>query len=372
MSEVQAGVVPLGIGIVGAGDVAARDYLPEIHRLHERGRVVAIASRDGQRARALAERYGIAAAHAGHEALLADPAVDVVANLTQLADHVEVTRAAIRSGRHVYTEKPAAATYAEVRALIALAAAHDVAVAAAPSVMAFPQVARLAQLVSAGAIGPVWTAIGQFLGGVPPWAGYESDPSGFFARGAGPLVDVGIYPLHALTGVLGPVTRVSASSHRSRDRFVQIDGSAAGRTIPVEVDDVWHVHLSFVSGAVASVRADFAAAGASRAADVEFNGERGTIAAQLIDMTAPLLVSDEAAPDGWRAEAFPGARAAGPDHVLGIDHLLRHVVDGAPLRLTLDHAAHVVEVLEACARSASEHRAIDVLSRFATPATTEA
>ena len=358
------GTAALGIGIIGAGDVAVRDYLPEIRRLAPRAHVVAIASRDGRRAREVAERYAIPGAYAGHEALLADPAIDVVMNLTQLRDHVTVTEAALEAGKHVYTEKPAARTRVEIERLAALAADRQVVVAAAPSVMAFPQVERMCRLVEEGSLGPIWTATGQFLGGVPPWAGYDSDPTGFFAADTGPLVDVGIYPLHALTGALGPVRRVSAMSHRSRHHFVQIDGRAAGVRVPVEVDDVWHVTLEFERGAVATVRSDFAAHGATRAADVELNGERGTIAAQLIDMTAPLVASDDHEPDGWRREFFADARTAGPDHVLGVGHLLDHLIDGSPLRLTLGHAAHVIEVIEAAARSSTEGRAVDIESRL--------
>lgn len=358
------GPAALGIGVIGAGDVAVRDYLPEIRRLAPRARVVAISSRDGRRAQETAARYAIPEAYAGHEALLADPAVDVVMNLTQLRDHMAVTAAAIEAGKHVYTEKPAARTRLEIERLAAMAADRQVVVAAAPSVMAFPQVERMCQLVEAGALGPIWTATGQFMGGVPPWAGYDSDPTGFFAADTGPLVDVGIYPLHALTGALGPVRRVSAMSHRSRHHFVQIDGRAAGVRVPVEVDDVWHVTLEFEFGAVATVRSDFAARGSTRAADIELNGERGTVAVQLIDMTAPLVASDDDAPDGWRHEFFAGARVDGPDHVLGVGHLVDHLIDGLPLRLTLGHAAHVIEVIEAAARSSNEGRAIDIESRL--------
>ena len=49
---------PLRLGVVGPGDVAERDYLPELGRLAGRAEVVAFASRDGERARAAAGRWG--------------------------------------------------------------------------------------------------------------------------------------------------------------------------------------------------------------------------------------------------------------------------------------------------------------------------
>ena len=65
-------------------------------------------------------------------------------------------------------------------------------------------------LIDAGAIGEIYSARGYGHLGVPPWSGYTSDPSPFFAAGAGPAMDMGVYPLHALTALLGPVQRVSA------------------------------------------------------------------------------------------------------------------------------------------------------------------
>jgi len=351
----------LRLGVVGAGDVATRDYLPEARRLAERAQIVAIASRHGDRAEAVARRYGIPASCTGYQALLARDDVDAVVNLTPAAMHTEVNRAVIESGRHVYSEKPFAGSVAEAVELAEAAERRTVTLVCAPSVMVFPQVRRARALVAAGTIGPVHSATGQFLGGLPPWDGYESDPSPFFAAGSGPLVDVGVYPLHALTGLLGPVRRVSALSSRSRREFVHRDGPMSGQTIPVDVDDVWHVALRFESGAVATVRSDFATVGTTSAPDVELDGETGTIALQLIDMTSPLRIHHG---DGWTEEHLPGVRADGPDHILGVAELVDSVLERRPTTLSVEHATHVLDVLDAASRSATEGVAVDITTSF--------
>jgi len=358
----------LRIGVVGAGDVATRDYLPEAHRLHPRARIVAIASSDGRRAAAVAERFALPASCAGYEQLLARDDVDAVVNLTPARLHGDVNRAAIEAGRHLYSEKPFAPTVPEAVELTTAAERQGVVLVCAPSVMVFPQVARARQLLAAGAIGSVWNATGQFLGGLPPWAGYESDPSPFFAVGSGPLVDIGVYPLHALTGLLGPVRRVTAMATRSRADFVQLDGSMGGRTIPVDVDDTWHVTLRFDCGAVATVRSDFATLGASATPDVELDGETGTIAFQLIDMTAPLRVHDGSS---WTDEHLPEARADGPDHLLGVAHLVDCVLSGTSNVLSAEHATHVIDIVHAADRSATEGVAADLTTTFSAIGSTE-
>src|SRR3954451_21541768 len=86
-------------------------------------------------------------------------------------------------------------------------------------------------------------ALGRGFGGVPPWSGYPSDPSPFFAAGGGPLADMGVYPLHAITGILGPARRVSAFASHVQEDFVVQDGALTGQRIPIEVEDNWMLLL---------------------------------------------------------------------------------------------------------------------------------
>ena len=117
----------------------------------------------------------------------------------------------------MYSEKPLAPTVAEVDRIARAAETHALVVVAAPSVLLFPQVRRALELVQTGALGKIHLARGQALGGIPPWEGYLSDPTPFFAQLGGPLSDMAVYPLHALTGLLGPVRRVTALAARTRD-----------------------------------------------------------------------------------------------------------------------------------------------------------
>jgi predicted dehydrogenase len=349
------------LAFLGCGDVAQRDYLPEMHRLAGRAEIVAVCGRTAQRAREVAARYEIPSWEDDCERMLAEVDADVVVNLTPIQAHVETTLAALRAGKHVYSEKPVASSLADALRIRDEATRRGLTMVCAPSLMLFPQVRLAKDLVERGEIGPVYAALGRGWSGVPPWRGYLSDPSQFFARGGGPLADMGVYPLHALTGILGPVQRVSAFASRVQDGFVVADGPFAGKRVPIEVEDNWHLILDFGGGRLASVTANNVALD-SRAPQMELFGLRGTIAVDLLDVAAPVETLLPGQP--WQRHDVPHQRAGGPDHLLGVEHLIDCLQTGAKPVPSIDHAVHVIEIIEAASSSARSGRAVELQTAF--------
>ena len=98
-------MTPLGIGIVGTGNIAGGYAVDAL--THPEIRLVAVADLDRGRAEAFGAAHGCRV-HASVDDLLADASVDVVVNLTIHQAHHEVTKRALEAGRHVYSEKPLA------------------------------------------------------------------------------------------------------------------------------------------------------------------------------------------------------------------------------------------------------------------------
>ena len=356
----RVGAMTLRLAIVGVGDVAQRDYLPELGRLADRVEPVVACSRTADRARDVAERFRIPRWTTSYDEAVNADDVDAVLNLTPFSLHVDVTLAALGAGKHVYSEKPLALTSAEAGVIAEHADRNGCVVVAAPCVMLFPQVRRAQEIVASGELGNVFTARGHGQGGVPPWDGYLSDPSPYFARPGGPLVDMAVYPLHALTGLLGPVQEVCAFSSRTRDSFDIVEGPLAGRSVPVEAPDNWHLVLRLEDGTLASMEANNCASGAI-APELELRGEQGALGISLLDVSEPLRLHVDGED---RSEVVPHERSAGPDHVLGIEHLADCVDEGQDPTVNVAHARHVIEVLEAAALSATEGRSVVVDSDF--------
>ena len=212
----------------------------------------------------------------------------------------------------------------------------------------------------------MFTARGHGQGGIPPWHGYLSDPTPYFARTGGPLFDMAVYPLHALTGLLGPVREVSAFSAKTRDSFDIVDGPFAGSSVPVEAPDAWHLVLRLEDGTLASVEADNCASGAI-APELELRGDRGVLGISLLDVSEPVRLRIDGED---RSEVVPHERSGGPDHVLGVEHLADCLDGGRDPIVSVDHARHVIDVLEAAALSAAERRSVTVESDFRSSAVT--
>lgn len=352
----------LKLAVLGVGDVAQRDYLPELHRLAERVELVAVCGKGEARVRSVASEYGVPRWHTDHRRMLDDSRIDAVLNLTPIQIHAETNLAVLRAGKHLYSEKPFAGSVAEGKLLEFEALRRGLKVVSAPCVMLFPQVCYAAQLLVEGAIGSVYSARAHGHGGVPPWSGYSSDPSQFFTAGGGPLVDMGVYPLHALTGLLGPVRRVAAMAARGNSSFVVPDGPAIGKRVDVTVEDNWRLVLDLGDRRLASVDANNVVQ-ATRAPQLEIFGLEGTIAVNLLDVSAPVELYRPSS--GWEQIAMPRTgRASGPDHLLGVEHLVDCVEhDGEPV-LSIAHALHVVDILERVALSAAEGRMMEVTSTF--------
>lgn len=349
------------LALLGCGDVAHRDYLPEFQRIADRAEIVAVCGRGRERAQMTAAKYSIPRVYTDYVAMLDETEAEAVVNLTPMQMHYETNLAILQAGKHVYTEKTVATDAQQALHLEREAEQRGLTIVAAPCIMVWPQVVLAKHMLDAGKIGEVHSARGLGLGGVPPWAGFTSDPSPFFAAGGGPQRDMGVYPLHALTGLLGPAKRVTAMSTKAQaDGFDIGDGPFAGAHVPMVEDDTWLMLLDHGNRVITLVEANNSVQD-TKAAQLELFGLKGTLALNLIDGSAPLHILSNGT---WREVAVPHARASGPDHIRGVQHLIECLHDGKRPVLSIEHAAHVVEIIDAAAIASREGKTISLATTF--------
>ena len=154
----------------------------------------------------------------------------MVLNLTTPAAHADVALAAIAAGKHVYGEKPLAATSADGRAIVDAAAAAGVRAACAPDTVLGTGVQTARAALDAGAIG-VPLAATAFMT-APGHERWHPDPEFYYRPGGGPLLDMGPYYLTTLVHLLGPVRRVIGMSSRPARRADDRRRSARRHGVP--------------------------------------------------------------------------------------------------------------------------------------------
>src|SRR5690242_11781544 len=117
------------IAYVGCGYVF--DIYMRTRWAHPELEVCGIFDIDPARLETVSVYYGFEA-YPSYEALLADPAVEVVVNLTNIRAHYETIKRALEAGKHVYSEKPLTTDLDQTRELFALAEARGLVLTGAP------------------------------------------------------------------------------------------------------------------------------------------------------------------------------------------------------------------------------------------------
>ena len=357
------GGTPVGVGIIGAGNISDQ-YLENLTRFPD-VRVLAIADIVEERARAQAAKYGVPRA-GGVDLVLGDPDIAVVVNLTIPAAHVAVSEAIIAAGKHVWTEKPLGVSREEACGLLQKAAAAGLRVGAAPDTVLGPGVQTAKRAIARGDIGRPLFGQTTFQ-----WQGpeiFHPNPAFLYAKGAGPLLDMGPYYVSTLVHVFGPVAAVAALGLQgSPTRRVQV-GERAGEEFPVEIPSTVSVLMDFEGGGQAQSLYSTDSP-MVRQGIVEITGTEGTIVIPdpntfggAITITRPLsrhFVPPEPVEQEVIDVAQEGVLAG---RGVGLLDMVRAIADGRPHVATGEFGYHVLDTLLSIEEAAAERRFVEVAS----------
>jgi predicted dehydrogenase len=238
------------VGLVGLGSVAQRGILPHTFQDDAREKIEPIAVCDvvPGRAQATADKWRWREAYTDYDAMLARADIEAVLIATPIPFHYPQVMAALDAGKHVYVQKSMTMTLAEADEIVRTARARGLKLCASPGEMLRPPYPQIRELVRDGALGRVYWAMAGMQS-----AGHEHelfrreddvlsnvDPTWYYQQGGGPVYDMTVYCLHALTGILGPVQRVSAMSGIGLPAR-----EWKGKVIDVEMDDNTMITLDF-------------------------------------------------------------------------------------------------------------------------------
>lgn len=336
----------LGVGIIGCGNISAA-YL-ELASMFKGYKMIAVADINMDNANARAKEFGVRANTV--EELLSSPDIDLVINLTIPAAHVEVSRAVLESGKHVYSEKPFVLSLSEAQELGEVAKANNVRIGSAPDTFmgASHQMAR--NLIDNGAIGTVTSGTCVVMSaGMEDW---HPNPDFFFQQGGGPILDLGPYYICNLVQLLGPVKKVTSFTGAASDTRTIANGPRDGEKIAVETPTTIHAVLAFESGAIITLLASwdvwtsnhpimelYGTEGTMNLPDPNFFGDTVTITKRASDPVDQTWDHPFAVPNFEETKAnYRGAGLA--DMAMSIHSNTPHICNDT-------FATHVVEVMTA-------------------------
>jgi predicted dehydrogenase len=321
-------------GVLSTARIGRTKVIPGIQR-GERSEVVAIASRDADVARGVADELGIPTAHGSYEALLADP--DVEAVYLPLPNHLHKpwAIAAARAGKHVLCEKPLALTARDAEEMIEACDREGVRLMEAFMYRLHPSWVAVRELVAAGRIGR--------LQAVQSWFSYyNDDPTNIrniLDAGGGALYDIGCYCVNLSrmlfgtepTGVQGSAVRDATGTDVLTAGILSFGEGIASFVCSTRAEDDQRVEIYGTEGRISI--------------GIPFNipPDRPTRVAVAAggnppaDPAVEILTFDPADPYTVEADAFAAA-----------------VVDGTPLPFPSDDAVANLRVIESIFRSA-EH-----------------
>src|SRR5215467_4915708 len=236
----------LKVAVIGCGSVSNR-YLPQLlsSKMIE---VVSLCDIKYDRAVNQNKQYNVnAQTYPNIDAMLKGVPFDMMVTLTDMQKHGELNKIAILAGKHVWSEKPMANTYAEGKALLDLARSKKLRLWGAPAVVNSPQFAFMSKCIQEGKLGRVASAHGQYGHTGPTWSAF------FYEKLGGSMPDLGVYNMATLTGLLGPAKSVMAMlSIVKPERTVDDKGK-----IKVEAEDNAHLLLEHDNNVISHVMCGF-------------------------------------------------------------------------------------------------------------------
>ena len=243
---------PVGIGIVGAG-VISEIYMKNLGSMFPGTYLVGVSDIIPERAQKRAEQFGIPAMT--NEEIYAHPDVDLVVSLTPPLVHAEIGLAALEAGKSYYTEKPFATNREDGQKMIDLAREKGLYVGSAPDTFMGGGLQMARALIDQGLIGePIAVDAAIRNHGMEMW---HPEPDFFFAPGAGPLLDVGVYYVTAMATILGPYKSVNAMAKATFPERTIGNGEREGEKIPVTTPTHIVATIEFESGVLGSLTASF-------------------------------------------------------------------------------------------------------------------
>jgi predicted dehydrogenase len=348
------------VAIIGCGSVSNR-YIVHLQS-SPLVKIVSLCDIKQDRAEAQNKKYNIGASTYNNiNALLKGNAFDLMLTLTDMQMHGALNKIALQAGKHVWSEKPLANTYAEGKALVDYAKLKGVRIWGAPAVVTSPQFEFMSKTIQEGKLGKLASAHGQYGHTGPTWSSFFYEPLG------GSMPDLGVYNMATLTGLLGPAKSVMAmTSIVNKERAIDEKG-----IVKVNEEDNAHILLEHDNGVISHIMCGFNyfdpfghEAKNQTLHSIQIFGDKGNMRLIGYDWEPKSVVLD----NSWtEAPQVVQTDDGGYQWQEGATRIAGALSKNIEPRINVLHSLHVLEIIEAARRSSKEGIKVKLVSSFPFP-----
>jgi predicted dehydrogenase len=350
----------LRIAVIGCGSVSNR-YIPHLQS-SPLVQIVSLCDIKYDRAVAQNKEYKVnAATYSSIDEMLKGVPFDMMVTLTDMQQHGELNKKALLAGKHVWSEKPIANTYAEGKSLLELAEGKNLRLWGAPAVVNSPQFSFMAKCIQEGKLGRVASAHGQYGHTGPDWSSF------FYEKDGGSMPDLGVYNIATLTGLLGPALSVMAmTSIVNPERMIYEKGM-----VKVEVEDNAHILMDHGKGIISHVMCGFNyfdphghEAHGQQLHSIQIFGDKGNMRLIGYDWETNGVYLD----DSYDHPAtLHHPESGGYVWQEGATKVAESIINKTEPKINVEHALHVLEIMEAARKSSATGTKIALQSQFRYP-----
>lgn len=348
----------LRVGIIGAGSIAQYSHLPGYNRLPD-VRVVALCDVDAERAKSMADAFGVPRIFTDYEAMLRQEALDVVSICTPNALHAPMTIAALEAGAHVLCEKPMAVTTVEAQAMADTAHRSGRKLSVGFHYRFRPDTLLLKRAIDDGVLGQIYYAKASILraSGIPGYGTWFTNKD---LAGGGALMDIGVHFLDLTLWLMGhprPVAVTGATFAKFGPQARRLGSWGATHVkspARFDVDDLATALVRFENGAILSLEASWAGY-SGPAHRVQLFGESGgaEISPERFGRDQPLhLFGDIGDVPSESMPTLPHPRISAHDRL--IEAWIDCIRADEPPAITPEQGILTTQIIEAIYRSAEE------------------
>ena len=242
----------MNIGIIGCGSISGQ-YMIGFSKFKEDLKVLACADQDYEKSNSFAQEHKIESLSV--EDLLLNNEIDIVLNLTPPSSHFDISIRSLKSGKHVFSEKPVALTTVQGKKLLNQMNKNNCYLYSAPDTYLGPAFIKAKELVASNKIGEIIGGSVSFVThGVEGW---HPNPKFYYEKGGGPLYDMGPYYLTSLIKILGPVDEVISYSQKTYSNRHVDNPNVEYSNIEVDIDTHYNSLLKFGNGVVVDFQVSF-------------------------------------------------------------------------------------------------------------------